>query len=63
LAATRAIREVLAGIRSHGTPAAVMDRLVPFDEFLDFIGLPEIQDLERRFGGLATGAASPAPHT
>jgi 2-methylisocitrate lyase-like PEP mutase family enzyme len=47
LAATRAIRGVLAGIRSGGTPAAVMDRLVPFDEFLDFIGLPEIRDLER----------------
>jgi hypothetical protein len=22
---------------------------VPFDEFLDFIGLPEIHDLDRRF--------------
>ena len=63
LAATRAIREVLAGIRSGGTPAAVMDRLVPFDEFLDFIGLPEIRDLERRFSGLTTGAGTPAPHT
>ena len=63
LAATRAIREVLAGIRRGGTPAGVMDRLVPFGEFLDFIGLPEIRGLERRFSGPATGAATPAPPT
>jgi hypothetical protein len=26
-----------------------MDRMVPFPEFLDFIGLPEVRDLEQRF--------------
>lgn len=49
LAATRAIREVLAQIREVGTPNPVMERLVPFHEFLDFIGLPEVRELERRF--------------
>jgi carboxyvinyl-carboxyphosphonate phosphorylmutase len=49
LAATRAIREVLAQIREAGTPAPVMERLVPFQEFLDFIGLPEVREIERRF--------------
>ncbi len=49
LAATRAIREVLAQIREVGTPNPVMERLVPFQEFLDFIGLPEVRELERRF--------------
>jgi len=49
LAATRAIRELLSVIRSDGTPAAAMDVLPRFGEFLDFIGLPEIQSLEQRF--------------
>ncbi len=49
LAATRAVREVLAGIRATGSPAAQMDRLVPFGEFLDFIGLPEVRGLEARY--------------
>ncbi len=55
LAATRAIRDVLAKIREAGTPMSVMERLVPFEEFLDFIGLPEVRELEQRFAD--TGAA------
>ena len=49
LAATRSVREVLAQIRGDGTPMPVMDRLLPLEEFLDFIGLPEIRELEERF--------------
>lgn len=50
LAATRAIRETLAKIHADGSPIPVMeDRLLPFEEFTDFIGLPEIEDLEERF--------------
>jgi 2-methylisocitrate lyase-like PEP mutase family enzyme len=49
LAATRAIRELLTVIRSDGTPAAALDGLPRFSDFLDFIGLPEIQGLESRF--------------
>jgi carboxyvinyl-carboxyphosphonate phosphorylmutase len=49
LAATRGIRELLAVIRSDGTPAAAMDTLPRFGEFLDFIGLSEIEGLEQRF--------------
>jgi len=49
LAATQAVRQVLRAIRHTGTPAEAMDRLVPFGEFLDFIGLPEVRDLESRF--------------
>ncbi len=50
LAATRAIRETLAKIHADGSPISVMeDRLLPFEEFTDFIGLPEIEDLEERF--------------
>jgi 2-methylisocitrate lyase-like PEP mutase family enzyme len=50
LAATRAIRETLAKIHADGSPISVMeDRLLPFEEFTDLIGLPEIEDLEERF--------------
>jgi carboxyvinyl-carboxyphosphonate phosphorylmutase len=49
LAATRGVREVLATIRRDGTPTAVLAELPRFGEFLDFIGLPEIQGLEQRF--------------
>jgi 2-methylisocitrate lyase-like PEP mutase family enzyme len=49
LAATRAIEGVLARIRAEGTPAGALADLPRFGEFLDFIGLPEIQSLEARF--------------
>jgi 2-methylisocitrate lyase-like PEP mutase family enzyme len=50
LAATRAIDQVLKQIRVAGTPIPVMKQLPRFNDFLDFIGLPEIIELERRFG-------------
>lgn len=49
LAATKAIRTVLARIRADGSPINVLPELPPFAEFLDFIGLPEIRELERRY--------------
>jgi carboxyvinyl-carboxyphosphonate phosphorylmutase len=49
LVATRAIRDVLSRIRADGTPIDVQPSLLGFGEFLDFIGLPEIHELDRRF--------------
>jgi 2,3-dimethylmalate lyase len=49
LVATVAIRSLLAQIKQDGTPINLLPSLLPFDEFLDFIGLPEIQELDRRF--------------
>jgi 2,3-dimethylmalate lyase len=49
LGTTRWIRQALAEIRAAGTPLPIMDQLPLFAEFLDFIGLPEIHDLEDRF--------------
>jgi carboxyvinyl-carboxyphosphonate phosphorylmutase len=49
LAATRGVREVLETIRRDGSPTAALAELPSFGEFLDFIGLPEIQRLEQRF--------------
>jgi len=60
LAATAAMRTVLAQIRADGTPVNALPDLVPFNEFLDFIGLPDVQDVERRFGVLDEGAR-PSP--
>ncbi len=50
LSATKAMRSVLTSIASIGTPTAVTDSLVPFGEFLDFIGLPEVRTLEQEYG-------------
>jgi 2-methylisocitrate lyase-like PEP mutase family enzyme len=50
LSATRAMRDFLATIYADGTPEAALPTLPRFGEFLDLIGLPEIQELERRFG-------------
>jgi carboxyvinyl-carboxyphosphonate phosphorylmutase len=50
LAATAAMRRVLASIRTAGTPLPVLDELTGFDEFLDLIGLPEVRHLEERYG-------------
>ncbi len=66
LAATAAMRTLLARIRRDGTPIEVLSELPAFGEFTTFIGLPEIQELEARFkvAGPATAAggdAKPAP--
>ena len=49
LAATGAIRSALARIEADGTPIELVPSLLPFADFLDFIGLAEIRELERRF--------------
>jgi 2-methylisocitrate lyase-like PEP mutase family enzyme len=49
LAAVGAMRSLLARIREDGSPIDVLPSLIPFGQFLDFIGLPEITELEARF--------------
>jgi 2-methylisocitrate lyase-like PEP mutase family enzyme len=49
LAATGAIRSALARVKADGTPLELVPSLVGFGEFLEFIGLPEIRELESRF--------------
>ncbi|HEY2638192.1 MAG TPA: isocitrate lyase/PEP mutase family protein [Solirubrobacteraceae bacterium] len=49
LAATAAMRGVLGVLRAEGEPPEDDDD-VSFDEFVEFIGLGEISELERRFG-------------
>ncbi len=50
LSATAAMRKALTAIRVAGTPANIIDAMMPFGEFTDLIGLPEINDLEKQFG-------------
>jgi 2,3-dimethylmalate lyase len=49
LAATAAMRRVLREIAQAGTPAAAVNELPAFGEFLDFIGLPEVREAEQRY--------------
>jgi 2-methylisocitrate lyase-like PEP mutase family enzyme len=49
LAASTGVRSLLETVRGEGTPASRLDALMGFDEFVRFIGLEEIQDLEQRF--------------
>ena len=50
LAAAHAMSRTLEAIRQHGTPRPVLVDMTPFKEFVNFLGLPEIRELERRFG-------------
>jgi 2-methylisocitrate lyase-like PEP mutase family enzyme len=49
LSATAAMRSALARIKADGTPIELLPSLLAFDDFLDFIGLPEVRELEQRF--------------
>jgi 2-methylisocitrate lyase-like PEP mutase family enzyme len=49
LVATEAMRAALARVKADGTPIDLLPTMLPFDEFLSFIGLPEIRELEQRF--------------
>jgi carboxyvinyl-carboxyphosphonate phosphorylmutase len=49
LTATAAIRAALAQIKADGTPIELLGEMLPFHDFLEFIGLPEIRELEERF--------------
>jgi 2,3-dimethylmalate lyase len=60
LAATGAMRQILQEIAQAGTPAAAMQELPTFAEFVDFIGLPQVREAEQRY---AVEAAAPGPGT
>ena len=47
--ATQAMRAALARVKADGTPIDLLPSLLPFDEFVSFIGLPEMRELELRF--------------
>jgi 2,3-dimethylmalate lyase len=49
LTAVSSMRRALAQIKAVGTPAGLLGEMTGFDAFVDFIGLGEIGELERRF--------------
>jgi 2-methylisocitrate lyase-like PEP mutase family enzyme len=49
LTAMTSVRRALAQIKAAGTPADLLEEMASFDAFVDFIGLGEIRELERRF--------------
>jgi 2,3-dimethylmalate lyase len=49
LAATAGMRRILREIARAGTPAAALGELPAFGEFLDFIGLPQVREIEQRY--------------
>ena len=49
LAATAAMRRILKEIATAGTPASLLAELPTFGEFTDFIGLPEVREIEQRY--------------
>ena len=55
LSATSAMRAAAAQIREAGSPLPLLSSLPTFQQFTDFVGLPEVQDLEQRFGIAAQG--------
>lgn len=50
LTATQAMRAAAAQIRAAGSPAPLVGTLPSFQEFTDFVGLPQIKEIERRYG-------------
>ena len=49
LAVTKALREFLHALNEAGSPESIQDRVTSFGDFLDFIGLSEVRELESRF--------------
>jgi 2-methylisocitrate lyase-like PEP mutase family enzyme len=53
LVATAAIRAALHRIKQDGSPIELLPSMLPFNDFLEFIGMPEIRELERRYAARA----------
>ncbi|MDQ0285381.1 carboxyvinyl-carboxyphosphonate phosphorylmutase [Desulfofundulus luciae] len=48
----KAVSELMQVLKEEGTTRSMLDRMITFEEFNTFIGLPEIRELERKY---ATG--------
>ncbi|HEX8732239.1 MAG TPA: isocitrate lyase/PEP mutase family protein [Ktedonobacterales bacterium] len=50
LTATQAMRAAAERLRAAGSPLPLLESLPTFQQFTDFIGLPEVKAMERRYG-------------
>jgi hypothetical protein len=50
LAAIRAASEALATLKQTGTIAGLAKEVPSFREFFDLLGMPEVQEMEARYG-------------
>jgi methylisocitrate lyase len=50
LAATKAIEAVYRELFEQKTTAGLIDRLTPFHQFEEIVGVPELRALEERYG-------------
>jgi 2,3-dimethylmalate lyase len=50
MAACTTMREVLENILATGNSKEVWDRMVPFEQFWEIVGMAEVRDLEKRYG-------------
>ena len=48
-AAAKAVQELMQELKKTGTTKGFMDRMLPFDQFNRFIGLPDIRRIERDY--------------
>lgn len=44
-----AVRDLMTAIKDSGTTAAMWDRMMTFEDFNNFIGLPHIRELEKKY--------------
>jgi 2,3-dimethylmalate lyase len=50
LAAVKAVTDVLQALKQTGSTMGVRDRMISFKEWTELTGLPEVTELERRYG-------------
>ena len=48
---TKAMLDLLEGLKRDGTTAKMMDRMVPFAQFNELVGLPQIREMEAKYAG------------
>jgi len=51
LAVAHTLEEFYAEMKADGTCAAMGDQMMSFDDFNAFMGLNEVAELDRRYGG------------
>jgi carboxyvinyl-carboxyphosphonate phosphorylmutase len=49
--ATKAMLDLMEGLKLAGTTAGMMGRMVPFTQFNELIGLPDIRKMEAKYAG------------